>query len=202
MTTTYCPQGRGTFVAQTWACRLLWRSMGPRRAEWLKSRVECPEADAEKSGDPRPIEADLARQRAQLTRLVTELYRRGHELTDVGLQIRRHALAVAATFLAVGAIAAGSIALGVRRARRRNTLTARSGRLREAVGRAIDRPDRVAAEPTRHAAHPRIGGLGRCHGPGQGHPGPYAPPPVRSGDGAARGSSRRGASSCSCSWPP
>ena len=79
---------------------------------------------------------------------MTELYRRGHELTDVGLQIRRHALAVAATFLAVGAIAAGSIALGVRRARRRNTLTARSGRLREAVGRAIDRPDRVAAEPT------------------------------------------------------
>ena len=112
----------------------------------VASRVS--EADAEKSGDPRPIEADLARQRAQLTRLVTELYRRGHELTDVGLQVRRHALAVSATFLAVGAIAAGSIALGVRRARRRNTLTARSGRLREAVGRAIDRPDRVAAEPT------------------------------------------------------
>jgi hypothetical protein len=106
------------------------------------------DADAETSGDPRPIEADLARQRAQLTRLVTELYRRGHELTDVGFQVRRHALAIAATFLAVGAIAAGSNALGVRRARRRNTLRARSGRLREAVGRVIDQPERVAAEPT------------------------------------------------------
>jgi len=106
------------------------------------------EADAEESGDPRPIEADLARQRAQLTCLVSELRRRGRELIDVGLQVRRHALAVAATFLAVGAIAAGSIALGVRRARRHNTLTARSRRLREAVGRVIDRPERVAAEPT------------------------------------------------------
>ena len=106
------------------------------------------EADAETPGNPRPIEADLARQRDQLTRLVTELYRRGHELTDVGFQLRRHALAVAATFLAVGAIAAGAIAVGVRRARRRNTLTAHSGRLREAVGRMIDWPEQVAAEPT------------------------------------------------------
>ena len=106
------------------------------------------EVDEQAPGDPRPIEADIVRQRAQLTTLVAELHRRGHELTDVGLQLRRHALAVTATVLAVGAVAAGSIALGVWRARRRNTLTARGGRLREAVGRMIDRPERVAAEPT------------------------------------------------------
>ncbi|HWN45566.1 MAG TPA: hypothetical protein VNW71_25300 [Thermoanaerobaculia bacterium] len=106
------------------------------------------EVDEEAPGDPRPIEADIVRQRAQLTTLVTELQRRGHELTDVGLQVRRHAVAVTATVLAVGAVAVGSIALGVWRARRRNTLTARGGRLREAVGRMIDRPERVAVEAT------------------------------------------------------
>jgi hypothetical protein len=55
---------------------------------------------------------------------------------------------VAATVLAVAAAAAGSIALGVWRARRRNTFTARGSRLREALGQMIDRPDRVAVEPT------------------------------------------------------
>lgn len=103
---------------------------------------------AEAQRDPHPIEADIARRRAKLTNLVGELHRRGHELTDVGLQVRRHALGVTVTVLAAGAIVAGSIALKVWRARRRNTLTARSGRLREAVGRMIDRPERVAVEPT------------------------------------------------------
>jgi hypothetical protein len=94
------------------------------------------------------LEADIARQRLDLGARFAELNRRGHELTDVGLQVRRHALGFTATVLALGAVAAGSIALGVWRARRRNTLAARGGRLREAVGRMIDRPERVAVEPT------------------------------------------------------
>ena len=106
------------------------------------------EIEAEAPRDPQPIEADIVRRREKLTTLVGELNRRGRELTDVGLQVRRHTLGVAVTVLAAGAIVAGSIALGVWRARRRNTLTARSGRLREALGRMIDRPERVAVEPT------------------------------------------------------
>jgi hypothetical protein len=106
------------------------------------------EIEAETPRDPQPIEADIVRRRVQLTRLVGELNRRGRELTDAGLQIRRHALGVTASVLAVGTIVAGSIALRVWRARRRNTLRARSGRLREAFGRMIDRPERVAVEPT------------------------------------------------------
>lgn len=98
--------------------------------------------------DPGPIEAEIVRRRQELTTLVSQVRRRGRELTDVKLQVRRHALGVAATLLAVGAAAAGSTALGVWRARRRNTLTARGGRLREALGRMIDRPERVAVEPT------------------------------------------------------
>ena len=106
------------------------------------------ETEAETPRDPQPLEADIVRRRAQLTMLVGELNRRGHELTDVGLQVRRHALGVTASVLVVGAIAAGSIVLRIWRARRRNTLRARSGRLREAFGRMIDRPERVAVEPT------------------------------------------------------
>jgi hypothetical protein len=48
----------------------------------------------------------------------------------------------------VGAAAAGSIAYRARRARREGTLLARGGRLRDALGRMIDRPERVAVEPT------------------------------------------------------
>ena len=104
--------------------------------------------EAQTARDPGPIEADIGRRRRELTALVAQLSRRGHELTDVGLQVRRHALGVAFTLLAVGGVAAGSIALGVWRARRRNSLIARGGRLREALGRMIDRPERVAVEPT------------------------------------------------------
>jgi hypothetical protein len=106
------------------------------------------EIEAETPRDPQPIKADIVRRRAQLTTLVGELNRRRYELTDVGLQVRRHALGVTATGLAVGAFVAGAIALKAWRARRRNTLTARSGRLREAFGRMIDQPERVAVEPT------------------------------------------------------
>lgn len=106
------------------------------------------ETDAEAPRDPQPIEADIVRRRAELTRLMGELTRRGHELTNVGLQVRRHALGVTSTVLAAGAIIGGWIALKVWRVRRRNTLMTRSGRLREAFSRMIDRPERVAVEPT------------------------------------------------------
>lgn len=99
-------------------------------------------------GDPDQIQEEIGRQRRELTARLAELNRRAQELTDVGLQVRRHALGVTATVLALGVVAAGSIALGIWRARRRNTLAARGGRLREALGRMIDRPERVAIGPT------------------------------------------------------
>ena len=106
------------------------------------------EVEAAAARDPRPLEAEIVLRRQELTRLVSQVSQRGRELRDVRLQVRRHAVGVAATFVAVAAAAVGSIALGVWRARRRNTLSARGSRLREAVGRMIDRPERVAVEPT------------------------------------------------------
>jgi hypothetical protein len=106
------------------------------------------EVEADPSRDPGDLEAEIMRRRGELTSLVAELNRRTHELTDVGLQMRRHALGFTGAVLAVTAVAAGSIALGMWRARRRNALMARGGRLREALGRIVDRPERVAVEPT------------------------------------------------------
>lgn len=98
--------------------------------------------------DARAIEEEIMRRRAELTALVVELDRRRREIIDVRLQMRRHALGVTVTVVAATAAAAGSIAYRVWRARRRNTLLARGGRLRDAIGRMIDRPERVAVEPT------------------------------------------------------
>ena len=64
------------------------------------------------------------------------------------LQLRRHTVGVATGLLATGAVIVGSFLYARWRARRYNSLIARGGRLREAVGRMIDRPERVASEPT------------------------------------------------------
>jgi hypothetical protein len=98
--------------------------------------------------DPRAIEREIRGHRGELSTLVGELNRRRQELTDVKLQLRRHGMGVATGLLATGAVIVGSFLYARWRARRYNSLIARGGRLREAVGRMIDRPERVASEPT------------------------------------------------------
>jgi hypothetical protein len=98
--------------------------------------------------DPRPIEAEIVRRREELTMLVAELNRRRHELTGLDLQLRRQAMGVLVTVLATGVAAAGSVVYARWRTRRRNALLAKGGHLREAVGRMIDRPQRVAVQPS------------------------------------------------------
>ena len=98
--------------------------------------------------DPRTIEREIRGHRGELGSLVGELNRRRQELTDVRLQLRRHTMGVATGILATGAVIVGSLVYARWRARRYNSLIARGGRLREAVGRMIDRPERVATEPT------------------------------------------------------
>jgi hypothetical protein len=62
--------------------------------------------------------------------------------------VRRHAPGIAVTAVAFVGAAAGFVWLGVWRARRRQRLAARAGRLRLAVSRLIEHPERVASEPT------------------------------------------------------
>jgi hypothetical protein len=103
---------------------------------------------AQPARDPGPLEAEIVRQRRELTALVAELNQRRRELTDIRLQMRRHAAGLLVTVFAAGAAAAGTVAYGIWRARRRETVLARSGRLRHALGRMIDRPERVAVHPS------------------------------------------------------
>lgn len=97
---------------------------------------------------PPAIEEEIRRRRVEIGALAAELDRRRRELTNPRELLRQHAAGVAVAVLAVGAAAAGSIAYRAWRARRVDTLVARGGRLREALGRMIDRPERVAVEPT------------------------------------------------------
>jgi DNA-binding FrmR family transcriptional regulator len=95
----------------------------------------------------RQLEGEIAMLRDELGGLVAELDRRRHELMDVKLQAKRHALGATLTGVGLLASAAGFVWLGTWRARRRRTTMARIGRLREAVSRMVERPERVAAEP-------------------------------------------------------
>jgi hypothetical protein len=81
--------------------------------------------------------------RDDLAGMVGELDRRRHELLD----LRRHAVPLIAIGAALLAVATGGITLAVARRRRRARLGPRLERLREALERMIDKPNRVANTP-------------------------------------------------------
>lgn len=95
----------------------------------------------------RQLDGEVAILREELARLVAELDRRRHELFNVRLQARRHALGAALTGVGLLSAASGFVWLQTWRTRRRQSRLAQAGRLREAVSRMIDRPERVATEP-------------------------------------------------------
>ena len=96
--------------------------------------------------------------RRQLDELVGELDRRRHELFDWRLQLRRHGRAIALIAGGIVVVVGMGVGFSVARTRRRHTLAARLAeladrgeRLRRALGRIIDDPDRLAPkELTRH----------------------------------------------------
>ena len=71
-----------------------------------------------------------------------------HDLLDVPMQLGRHAVPLVLTGLALLGMAVGGIALSTRRRRQRETLGARLWRLRQALARMIDKPERVASAPS------------------------------------------------------
>ena len=92
------------------------------------------------------LQRDIEQIRGDLTRTVGELDRRRHALTDVKGQLRRHPGPVVLVAVAVLGLAAGAIAWGVGRRRRRTEIGARLGRLREALERMVAKPNRVATD--------------------------------------------------------
>ena len=92
---------------------------------------------------PREIERDIEHLRTRLDRSLAELDRRRHELTDVKLQMRKHPVA----FIGAGAVLVlmlGGVGYAVYRSRKRQELPAKAKRLRIAIGRAVDAPEKVA----------------------------------------------------------
>ena len=95
---------------------------------------------------PRQLDSEIATIRGELSALVGEADRRRHELMDVRGQVKRHAVTVAIGAAATLGAGAALVWLGIERARRRDRLLARGGRLRQAVSRMIDNPERVAVD--------------------------------------------------------
>src|SRR5688500_560634 len=100
----------------------------------------------DKTTPPGDVEAELDRTRRRLGELLDELGRRRHELGDVRLQLRRHAVSIALAAGGAAALIAVAIGAAVRRRRHRSGLRERAHRLRVALHRAVAHPERVARE--------------------------------------------------------
>ncbi len=85
--------------------------------------------------------------RGELGALVAELDRRRQELFDLGLQVRRHPVAVAVAATAAALVLGGLVALAVRGRRERRRPTVRVRDARRALARILEHPDRVGADP-------------------------------------------------------
>ena len=99
------------------------------------------------NGDPvkhtQVLESEIDHLRSRLDRSLAELDRRRHEYTDVKLQLRRHPEVLWGAG-AVAALIVGGIAFAIWRAQKKDEPVEKAHRLRIAVGRAVDKPDRVA----------------------------------------------------------
>lgn len=97
---------------------------------------------------PEEIERAITVRRSHADRVARELDRRRHHLTDWRWQMTHRgwtiAIAAGAALVAAGAL----IAVAVARSRARRRPVARLTRLRRAVARMIDQPERVAATST------------------------------------------------------
>jgi hypothetical protein len=94
------------------------------------------------------LQRDIEEIRGRLGGMVRELEHRRHDLFDVRKQLNRHVIPLALTGLALLGLAAGGVALAAHRRRQREALGARLGRLRRALARMIDKPERVAGAPS------------------------------------------------------
>jgi len=97
---------------------------------------------------PHELEGEISEIRGRLDHSLAELDRRRHEATDIKLQIRRHPGAVAAAG-GVVLLLLGGVAYAIWAAHHREQPMNKVKRLRLAVSRMIDEPQKVAkAEPT------------------------------------------------------
>jgi len=99
---------------------------------------------SEKPEEPQELEREVEGIRENIDDIVTELDRRGHELLDWRLQLRRHKVLLLAVTAGCLAGLSLTVALGMAKRKRRNRFLAKAGRLRDALARMIAHPERVA----------------------------------------------------------
>ncbi len=108
-------------------------------------------ADRVTSGSPQQqvqrVSGEIDALRGELGALVAELDRRRQELFDLGLQVRRHPVAVAVAAAATALVLGGLLALTVRGRRERRRPTVRAREARRALARLLERPDRIGVQP-------------------------------------------------------
>jgi hypothetical protein len=95
---------------------------------------------------PTGLELNVELVRRRLDATIRELDRRRHDAFDIKAQFRRHALPVIGGIAALAAAVAALTVWALRRRSHRQRLRPRVQRLRRAVARMIDKPDRVAKE--------------------------------------------------------
>ncbi len=111
-------------------------------------RVNGERANGEPRKVARELETEITEIRSRLDRSLAELDRRRHELTDVRLQVRRHPMVAVAAGVTVLALV-GGVAYAVWASRQRNKPVSKARRLKHALSRMIDQPQKVAKpEPT------------------------------------------------------
>jgi hypothetical protein len=93
---------------------------------------------------PEELEREVEDIREDMTDIVSELDRRGHEAFDWRMQLRKHAAPLIFTGLGLLVVAAGKSAFSARRRRRNNRPLAKARRMREALARMIAHPELVA----------------------------------------------------------
>ena len=101
-------------------------------------------AISEDTPAPGQIEREIEATRERLGRLLAELGRRRHELTDVSLQVRRHVVPLAIAGGALLCAGAVGIAYAIHRHRSATMWPERARRVRKALGRMAAHPELVA----------------------------------------------------------
>jgi HAMP domain-containing protein len=94
------------------------------------------------------VSGEIESLRGELGALVAELDRRRHEAFDLGLQARRHPVAVAVVAATIALAVGGLIALVVAGQRRRQRPTEKIKETRRALARIMDHPHRVGRDPS------------------------------------------------------
>jgi hypothetical protein len=95
---------------------------------------------------PTGLELNVELVRRRLDATIRELDRRRQDAFDVKAQIKRHALPVIGACVAFAAAVTAVAVWAIRRRVHRHHLVPRLQRLRSAVSRMVDKPDRVARE--------------------------------------------------------